>query len=76
MKTLSPNGKMEVRRAVRAAVAKAADAEGCATVAARLGVTRQSVMSWQQNRCWPSFPMAARLCPMLGIDPETGRSKP
>lgn len=73
---LSAHGKQSVREAVAKAVRRLVrgNAAKRAELAGRLGVTVCTVARWADGLGFPSYTMAVRIAPMVGIDPATGRA--
>lgn len=73
---LSARGRQVIRestaRAVREAIRGGEDA---VALAGRLHVTRATIARWQSGRFYPSFTVAQRIAPLLGVDPETGQKR-
>lgn len=69
--TLSMRGKMQVREKVCRRVGALIHNYGLMPTAKALGQPRSTVMRWRDG-LWPSYAAARRLCPLLGLDPDSG----
>lgn len=72
--TFSTAAKHRVKTRVRAETVRRTRVSGCKVVADLLGVSPAAVKAWESGRVMPSFNMARRLAPLLGLNPDTGEA--
>lgn len=75
MTVLSARGRQVIResvaRAVKAVVRAGARVEDLAT---KYDLSAGTVRRWVEGDGYPSFTVARRIAPLVGVDPETGRA--
>lgn len=70
--TFSTAARHRIQTRVRKAALEKARASGFKTTADLLTVTANAIRQWDTGRVLPSFNMARRIAPILGLNPDTG----